>query len=87
MKYKRYIDEAGGWGSFQNLLKAIRQTANEHEVSMANIASGFILDQPAVGAVIIGARLGQSEHIGNNLQLFELRTGGRRLGDDQGSDE
>ena len=41
---------------------------------MANVASRYILEQPAVGAVIIGARLGQSEHIANNLQLlnFEL---------------
>jgi aryl-alcohol dehydrogenase-like predicted oxidoreductase/enamine deaminase RidA (YjgF/YER057c/UK114 family) len=77
MKYKRYIDEAGGWGKFQNLLKALKQTADEHEVSMANVASRFILEQPAVGAVIIGARLGQSEHIENNQALlnFSLKEG------------
>lgn len=72
MKYKRYIDAAGGWDKFQNLLKALKQTADEHEVSMANTASRFILEQPAVGAVIIGARLGESEHIENNQALLNF---------------
>lgn len=72
MKYKRYINEAGGWALFQNLLTALKQTADAHGVSMANVASRFILDQPAVGAVIIGARLGESEHIENNRALLSF---------------
>jgi len=72
MKYKRYIDEAGGWAPFQSLLTALKQTANAHDVSMANVASRFILEQPAVGAVIIGARLGASEHIENNQALLNF---------------
>ena len=72
MKYKRYIDAAGGWVKFQALLTALKQTANEHKVSMANVASRFILEQPAVGAVIIGARLGESEHIQNNQALLNF---------------
>lgn len=72
MKYKRYIDSAGGWEVFQSLLLALEAAAKQHAVSIANIASRFILEQPAVGAVIIGARLGQSEHIANNLQLLDF---------------
>lgn len=72
MKYKRYIDEAGGWAPFQNVLTALKQTADKHEVSMANVASRFILENPAVGAVIIGARLGESEHIENNQALLNF---------------
>jgi enamine deaminase RidA (YjgF/YER057c/UK114 family) len=72
MKYKRYIDEAGGWDKFQVLLKALRLTADKHHVSMANVATRFIADQPAVGAVIIGARLGESEYIHNNLEILEF---------------
>lgn len=72
MKYKRYIDEAGGWTPFQQLLTVVKETADRHGVSMANIASRFVLEQPAVAAVIIGARLGQSEHIRNNLQLMNF---------------
>ena len=70
MKYKRYIDEAGGWEVFQALLGVLDDTARRLGVSMANVSSRFILEQPAVGAVIIGARLGQSEHIDNNLGLL-----------------
>jgi aryl-alcohol dehydrogenase-like predicted oxidoreductase/enamine deaminase RidA (YjgF/YER057c/UK114 family) len=72
MKYKRYIDEAGGWDKFQNLLRALKQTADENKVSMANVASNYILEQPAVGAVIIGARLGESEHIDNNQAVLNF---------------
>ena len=70
MKYKRYIDEAGGWDKFQVLLKALKLTAEKYDVSIANVATRYILDQPAVGAVIIGARLGESEHIESNKKIL-----------------
>src|SRR5205085_7803743 len=38
----------------------------------ANVASRFILDQPGVAGVIIGARLGEREHIDDTLRLFPL---------------
>ncbi|MBE0635188.1 aldo/keto reductase, partial [Candidatus Bipolaricaulota bacterium] len=70
MKYHRFIRAAGGWDVFQTILAALNQVASKHGVSMANVASRYILDQPAVGGVIIGARLGQSEHIDDTLKLF-----------------
>lgn len=72
MKYKRFIDTAGGWEPFQHLLQTIKEVAGRHGVSMANVASRYILEQPAVGGVIIGARLSQSEHIQENLRLFSF---------------
>ena len=75
MKYKRYIDTVGGWKRFQGLLAAVKATADRCGVSMANVASRFVLEQAAVGAVIIGARLGESEHIENNLDLLAFDTG------------
>lgn len=75
MKYKRYIDVAGGWDRFQGLLTAVKRMADRHRVSMANVATRFILDQPAVGAVIIGARLGESEHIQDNQALLDFQPG------------
>jgi enamine deaminase RidA (YjgF/YER057c/UK114 family) len=39
---------------------------------VANVASKYILDQPSVGSIIIGAHLGRSEHIKSNLQLMDL---------------
>ena len=70
MKYKRFVDAAGGWQNLQSLLAVLKDIAGKHDVSIANIAGRYILEEPAVGGVIIGARLGQSEHIDKNLRLF-----------------
>lgn len=70
MKYKRFIDVAGGWEKFQQLLATLNTLAQQFGVSIANVASRYILEEPAVGGIIIGARLGQSEHIEENLRLF-----------------
>jgi len=72
MKYRRFVREAGGWTLLQQLLEALRQVGQKHRVSIANVASRAILDQPAVGAIILGARLGLSEHIADNLRSLEL---------------
>ena len=72
MKYKRFIREAGGWQVFQTLLETLKNVASKQDVSIANVASKYILEQPAVAAVIIGARLGSSEHIEDTLRLFEF---------------
>lgn len=72
MKYKRFIDAAGGWGKFQGLLQVLNAVSKRKDVSMANVACRYILDKPGVGSVIIGARLGESEHIEENLRLFEF---------------
>ncbi len=72
MKYKRYIDVAGGWEPYQALLRTLQQIAQARGVSMANVATRCILDHPAVAAVLIGARLGESEHIDDNLHLQAL---------------
>lgn len=72
MKYKRFVDAAGGWTKLQDLLKTLHEVAGRHQTSMANVASRFILDRPAVAGVIIGARLGASEHIHDTTGLFRL---------------
>ena len=72
MKYKRFIDVAGGWAAFQGLLEVIQGVARRHGASMANVACRYILEQPAVAGVIIGARLSRSEHAQNNLNLFRF---------------
>ena len=72
MKYKRFIDAAGGWGPYQNLLQIIKDVADKHGVSVANISSRYILENPAVAAVIIGARLGESEHITDNKRTVKI---------------
>lgn len=70
MKYGRFIRTAGGWDALQRLLGVLDGIARRHGVSIANVASRYILEQPAVGGVIIGARLGASAHIHDNRGLF-----------------
>ena len=72
MKYKRFIDAAGGWQTFQQLLKVLSEVAKKNNTSMANVASRFMMEQPVVGGVIIGARLGKSEHIQENQSLLSF---------------
>ena len=72
MKYKRFIDQVGSWADFQSLLAQINSIASKHGVSMANVATKFIMEQPHVAGVILGARLGQNEHIAENQKLFEF---------------
>jgi len=70
MKYGRFIRSVGGWTALQRVLRTVNDIAHRHNVSVANVASRFILEQPAVGGIIIGARLGASEHIADNLRIF-----------------
>ncbi len=72
-KYKNMVDAWGGWNLFQKLLKVLDKIAKKHQVKIANIATRFILDKPCVAAVIIGARLGISEHITQNKKTFSLQ--------------
>jgi len=72
MKYKRFIDAAGGWQAFQHLLSGVDEIARQYKVSIANIACRYILEQPAVGGIIIGARLGERQHVDENLRLFQF---------------
>lgn len=69
-KYKQMIDAWGGWGLFQELLVVLKQLADKHGVSLTNLAVRYILDRPAVGGVIIGVRLGVSEHRAENARVF-----------------
>lgn len=72
MKYKRFIDAIGGWGALQGIVGAAQAVARKHGVSVANVATRWVLEQPVVGAVIVGARLGESEHRDDNLKTFSF---------------
>ncbi len=71
-KYKNMIDVWGGWNLFQELLLVLSEIGKKHNTSIANIATKFILDKPAVAGVIIGVRLGISQHMDDNTKVFEL---------------
>ena len=70
LKYRRFIAAAGGWAAIQGVLAAARAIATRHGVSVANVATRWVLEQKAVGAVIVGARLGERVHRADNARLF-----------------
>ena len=72
-KYYNMINAWGGWELFQELLKVLLQISQKHGCSIANVATSFILEKPKVAGVIIGARLGISEHRDDNSKVFGLR--------------
>jgi aryl-alcohol dehydrogenase-like predicted oxidoreductase/enamine deaminase RidA (YjgF/YER057c/UK114 family) len=69
-KYKRFVEAIGGWDAFQGLLAALAIIAAKHGVSLANVATRWTLDHPAVAAVIVGARLGERDHSADNVKAF-----------------
>ena len=71
-KYKKMIDASGGWNLFQDLLSTLKRIAQKHNVSIANVASRYILAKPAVAGVIIGVRLGIVDHRNSNMQVFNF---------------
>ncbi|HEY3739660.1 MAG TPA: aldo/keto reductase [Bryobacteraceae bacterium] len=72
MKYRRFIEAIGGWQALQTLLRVAQGIAHKHGVSISNVATRWVLEQKAVAAVIVGARLGESEHRADNLRNFEF---------------
>ncbi|KAI1176587.1 NADP-dependent oxidoreductase domain-containing protein [Nemania sp. FL0916] len=73
-KYLRFIRAAGGWTPFQGILRALSAIARNHGVSIAAVATRYVLDIPAVSAVIVGCRL-TAESVGytaRNLQAFSF---------------
>ncbi|KAJ7075308.1 NADP-dependent oxidoreductase domain-containing protein [Mycena belliarum] len=75
---RKYLDMIvkvwGTWELFQDLLRTLRAVGDRHGgLSVSNIATRWVLDQPAVGAVIIGARLGCTEYPDDNVKVFGLK--------------
>ena len=70
MKYRRFVEQAGGWDALQALLAVVARVAAKHGASMANVATRWILDHPAIAAVIVGARLGERSHLADNARAF-----------------
>jgi aryl-alcohol dehydrogenase-like predicted oxidoreductase len=69
-KYKQMIDAWGGWSLFQELLAVLKRLADRHGVGIANVGMRYVLDRPAVAGVIVGARLGVTQHIADNARTF-----------------
>lgn len=69
----------GTWEDFQGLLSTLADIATEQtskldkKITTATIAARWVLEQPAVGAILVGTRLGVSSHAEDNLAIFELK--------------
>lgn len=70
VKYRLMIDEIGGWDVFQALLSTLHTIATKHRVTLASIASRWVLDQPQVAAVIIGSR--NASHVDRYAEIFSF---------------
>lgn len=70
-KYKTMVDTWGGWSLFQELLRALDAVAKRRGCSLANVATRYVLDRPAVGGVIVGCRFGiagAGRHVAESLR-------------------
>ncbi len=56
VKYRLIIDEFGGWDRFQQMLGALGKIASRHQTTIGAVAIRWVLDQPGVSGVIVGAR-------------------------------
>jgi aryl-alcohol dehydrogenase-like predicted oxidoreductase len=70
VKYRLIIDEFGGWDRFQEMLAALGRIAARHRTSIGAIAIRWVLDQPEVAGVIVGAR--HARHLGEIRKACEL---------------
>jgi hypothetical protein len=69
-KYHNIIQAWGGWPLLQQLLAILKKIADKHQVSIANVAIRYVLEQPMVAGAILGLRLGITEHRQENTNVF-----------------
>lgn len=70
-KYLEMIGIWGGWPLFQDLLAVLQRVGAKHGgVLVSTVAVRWVLDFDYVGAVIVGSRMGVSEHAQENLRAY-----------------
>lgn len=70
VKYLQVIDDSLTWEGYQGLLELMAPIAAAHGVSVANVATRYVLAQEGVAAAIIGIR--NSRHVESNAQIFDF---------------
>lgn len=70
VKYRLIIDELGDWDVFQTLLNALKAIGDKHGVSIASVATAWVLTRPGVAAAIVGARY--ARHLPQTLEVFDV---------------
>ena len=70
VKYRLIIEEFGGWGLLQELLRALRGVADRRGADIAAVAVRAMLDAPVTAAVILGARY--ANRLPRTLRVFSI---------------
>jgi aryl-alcohol dehydrogenase-like predicted oxidoreductase len=70
IKYQLVIEDFGGWQLFQELLTVLDQVAKNHNIDIATVASAYMLREPGVTSVIVGAR--NISHLSSNLEIPKI---------------
>lgn len=69
-KYASILNQRGGWKWYQELLETMKAIGDRYGVSIADVASRWVLQRPRVAGVIIGAR--NANHISDHTRLFSF---------------
>jgi aryl-alcohol dehydrogenase-like predicted oxidoreductase len=77
VKYRLIIDEFGGWDPFQRLLHVLQDIGVRHGAGIGAVAMRWVLDQPSVAGIIVGAR--HADHLSSiaGAQSLELTSADR----------
>lgn len=78
VKYMQIIEDSLGWDGLQKLLPILKEIADNHQVSIANVVTQYALSQPSVGAVIIGVR--NSKHVADNVRALQFELTPEEIG-------
>ncbi|GBQ26155.1 aldo/keto reductase [Gluconacetobacter sacchari DSM 12717] len=70
IKYKLIIDDYGGWGAFQSLLRCLADIGRKHGVGIGEVAVRWVLDQPLVAGCIVGAT--STRYLERNKEIFSF---------------
>ncbi|EEQ34582.1 aldo/keto reductase/Endoribonuclease L-PSP [Microsporum canis CBS 113480] len=68
-KYLDMIHRWGTWTEFQALMGELSLLAAKYKVDIADVASSWVLQQPTVGAILVGTRLGLSDRCADSLKV------------------
>jgi len=69
-KYALIVEEYGGWNRYQELLRALASIGRKHDVSIAMVASRYVLQRETVAGIILGVR--SDRHLAETRRLFEF---------------
>lgn len=72
VKYIQVMEETLGWEGYQELLVLLERMASKYSVSLAHIATKYIISQEGVAASIIGVRNSKHVEANSNIFSFEL---------------